>query len=329
MTSTGATPTIPLVDLEPWFTGSDDDRLELARQVDEHLQRCGFLVVTNHRLPQEVLDDCRSAARTFFHQPDDVKAAVAMDGPFYRGWIGNELESNAATYGVDTPPDLKETYAYGPVDVDDTARDALRDRYAPNVWPDAFPDVASSFGAFWRAARALNDELLDLLSLALGLDRTHLRDLSTAPTSIATINWYGPRGANEPLPDQFRVGPHTDFGTITVLDRESGLGGLQVQDENGAWVDAPDGPGGLTINTGDLLRRWTNDRWCSNVHRVLPPPSEEPTEELISLVYFGEPNPDALVETFPSCITADRPAQYDAILACDYLDQKMAELVVD
>ncbi|MEM1335998.1 MAG: isopenicillin N synthase family oxygenase, partial [Actinomycetota bacterium] len=80
---------------------------------------------------------------------------------------------------------------------------------------------------------------------------------------------------------------------------------------------------------GDLLRRWTNDRWCSNVHRVLPPPSEEPTEELISLVYFGEPNPDALVETFPSCITAHRPAQYDPILACDYLDRKMAELVVD
>lgn len=323
------TASIPLVDLEPWFTGSEEERVALARQVDELLQQCGFLVVTNHRVPADVIEACRSEARTFFHQPEEVKAAVAMEGDAYRGWIGSALESNAASYGVDTPPDLKETFAFGPIDVDETARNAAPERYAPNVWPESSAGVEPAFGAFWRAARRLNDELLDLLSVALGLPQTHLRELSSAPTSISTINWYGPRGGDDPLPNQFRVGPHTDFGVLTVLDREAGLGGLQVQDQSGEWVDAPNVPGSLTINTGDLLRRWTNDRWCSNVHRVLPPPAEAPSEELISLVYFGEPNHDAVVETFESCVSVDEPARYEPILACDYLDEKMAALVVD
>ncbi|MEO1060880.1 MAG: 2-oxoglutarate and iron-dependent oxygenase domain-containing protein [Actinomycetota bacterium] len=323
------TDSIPLVDLEPWFAGSPEQRETLARKVDEHLQRCGFLVVTSHRLPQEVLDDCRAKARTFFHLPLEVKSRVAMEGSAYRGWIGSELESNAASYGVDTPPDLKETYAFGPVDVDDSVGRAVPERFPPNVWPDTVPGLGGAFAAFWRAARALNDELLDVCSVALGLPTTHLRELSSAPTSTATVNWYGPRGGHEPLPDQFRVGPHTDFGVLTVLDREFGLGGLQVQHEDGSWVGAPDVPGGLVINTGDLLRRWTNDRWCSNVHRVLPPPAEAPTEELISLVYFGEPNHDAVVETFESCTSADRPARYEPILASRYLDEKMAALAVE
>ena len=122
-----------------------------------------------------------------------------------------------------------------------------------------------------------------------------------------SLNWYGPRGASDPEPNQFRVGPHTDFGTLTVLDREPGLGGLQVKDEAGDWIDAPHVEASLVINTGDLIRRWTNDRWCSNQHRVLPPPAEEPTEELISLVFFHEPDDDALIEALPTCVDQRAP----------------------
>ncbi len=322
--------TVPLIDLERWFDGTPEERLEIARQVDAHLQRCGFLIVTNHRVPQDVIDRCRSEAREFFHQRAEVKAKVALEPGPYRGWVGPGLESNAASYGVDTPPDLKEAFSYGPVDVADEAlRTAEPDFYGPNIWPNFSPDLRPAGEAWWRSARWLHDELLDVLSLALDLPLTTLRDMSASPTANVTLNWYGPRDANEPLPNQFRVGPHTDFGLLTVLDREPGLGGLQIKDDEGNWVDAPYVPGGLTINTGDLIRRWTNDRWCSNEHRVLPPPEELPSEELISLVYFGEPTYDTVVETFPSCISDDNPAKYPPILSRAYLDEKMAALVVD
>ncbi len=321
---------IPLVDLGRWFDGTEEERLALAREVDAHLQRCGFLLVTNHRLPQEVIDACRDELRTFFHQPTDVKAQIAMTGDAYRGWIAPGLESNAATYGIDTPPDLKETFGFGPVDVDDeTLRERAPAWYAPNRWPASVPGLQSAAEAWWRCARELHDELLDVLSLALGLPISRLRELSRSPTSNCSLNWYGPREANQPSPGQYRVGPHTDFGLLTVLAREPGMGGLQVSDQSGEWVDAPFVPGSLVINTGDLIRRWTNDRWCSNEHRVLPPPDERPQEELISLVFFGEPSHDTVIETFDSCMSEENPARYPPILARTYLDGKMAALVVD
>lgn len=321
---------IPLIDLDLWFEGTPEQRAALAAEVDDHLQRCGFLVVINHRIPSEVIDECRDEARAFFHQSADVKTEVAMTGGIYRGWVGPGLESNAATYGVDTPPDLKEGFSYGPVDVaDEGLRTSVPDFYGPNTWPDSRPSFQPAAEAWWREARRLHDDLLDVLSLALDLPLTTLRDMSASPTANVTINWYGPRSANEPQPNQFRVGPHTDFGLLTVLDREPGLGGLQIKDDADNWIDAPYVPGGLTINTGDLIRRWTNDRWCSNEHRVLPPPAEAPTEELISLVYFGEPTHDTMVETFDSCVSEDNPAKYPPILSRAYLDEKMAALVVD
>ncbi len=321
--------TIPLVDLEPWFSGTDDDRVELAAEVDAHLQRLGFLVLVNHRVPRALIDECRNRAREFFHQGAATKHDVAMTGDAYRGWVGPGLESNAATYGIDTPPDLKETFAFGPVDVvDESLRESEHRWFAPNRWPARPTGFQTAAEAWWRAGRSLADELLEILALGLDLPQRHLRDRSDATTAQVSINWYGPRGATEPLPGQFRIGPHTDFGTLTILDRQPGMGGLQVLDEDGAWIDAPFVEGSLLVNTGDMIRRWTNDRWVSNEHRVLPPPAAAPAEELISLVFFHEPNFDAVVAAFDTCVSAENPAKYPAVVAHEYLAAKMDALAI-
>ena len=101
-----------------------------------------------------------------------------------------------------------------------------------------------------------------------------------------------------------------------------------MRDEQGEWIDAPYVPGALLINTGDLIRRWTNDRWCSNQHRVLRPPASAPTEELISLVFFHEPDDDALIEALPTCVDAAHTALHPPVVAHDYLAEKMAALEV-
>ena len=320
---------IPLLDLAGWFDGDDADRRHLAAELDAHLQRLGFLVVVNHGVPRDVIDRCRDRCREFFHLPADDKASVTLSGKAYRGWVGPGLESNAATYGIDTPPDLKETFAFGPVDVvDETLRTSEPRWFSPNVWPESPHGFRDAAEAWWRAARTLTDEVLDLCSLALRLPQSHLRDRSRATTSQVSLNWYGPRGSTEPEPDQFRIGPHTDFGTLTILDREPGAGGLQVLDEHGEWIDAPFVPGSLLVNTGDMLRRWTNDRWSSNQHRVLPPPASAPAEELISLIFFHEPDHDAVVEAFDTCVSDTNPARYPAVIAHEYLASKMDALAV-
>ncbi|HEX2804902.1 MAG TPA: 2OG-Fe(II) oxygenase family protein, partial [Kineosporiaceae bacterium] len=120
-------------------------------------------------------------------------------------------------------------------------------------------------------------------------------------------------------PEQFRIGPHTDFGTLTLLDRQPGAGGLQVFTGDGDWVDAPFHPEALTVNVGDLLARWTGDRWTSARHRVLPPQPQAANEDLTSLVYFHECDHDALVESMPPPIGHRR---YTPVYAADYLEEQ-------
>ncbi|MEM9747367.1 MAG: 2-oxoglutarate and iron-dependent oxygenase domain-containing protein [Actinomycetota bacterium] len=328
-TATDGSIEIPLVDLDRWFDGDDAERAALAADVDAHLRRLGFLVVVNHRIPPEVMAACRRETLAFFHQPDEVKEGVALSGEAYRGWVGPGLESNAATYGVDTPPDVKETYAFGPVDVpDETLRERAPRWFEPNLWPPSPAEFRPAAEAWWRGARGLADELLQIFALALGLPQHHLVELCSATTSTVSLNWYWPRTHAEPDPGQFRIGPHTDFGTLTILDREPGSGGLQVLDESGAWIDAPVVEGGLIVNTGDMFSRWTNDRWQSNEHRVLPPPADDPDEELVSLIFFHEPNFDAVVDPFPTCVSDEWPAKYPPITADEYLGAKMDALSV-
>jgi isopenicillin N synthase-like dioxygenase len=144
--------------------------------------------------------------------------------------------------------------------------------------------------------RRVSDDLLALFAHALELPSNPWGALADQPTWTMNINHYPPVSVvGEPEPGQFRIGPHTDFGTVTVLDREPGAGGLQVYSEAEGWADAPYRPDALTVNIGDLLEYWSGRRWPSGRHRVLPPQPEAPEEDLVSLIYFYEANHDALV----------------------------------
>jgi isopenicillin N synthase-like dioxygenase len=141
------------------------------------------------------------------------------------------------------------------------------------------------------------------------------------------INWYPPMTlAGRPEPGQFRIGPHTDFGTLTVLDREPGRGGLQVWTEQDGWEDAPYVPGTFTINTGDLLARWSGARWKSNRHRVLPPQAEAPDEDLVSLVYFYEADHDAVIESLQPPI--GKPNDYPPVVSAQFLKKLLDAITV-
>lgn len=320
-------PTVPLVDLTGWYAGDPADRRRVAAEVDRALAEVGFLLVTGHRLRPELLAGVRAEARRFFALPPEAKVRYAcrVGG---RGWIPPGAESNGASEGLDTAPDLKESWTFGP--------DALPDRlagtldagwYGHNVWPRELPGLRVAGEAFGAAAGALADDLLEVFAAALGLPADFFTARCAAPPWSVNLNWYPPRAAVGPVADdQFRIGPHSDFGTLTILDREPGAGGLQVCTPAGEWVDAPFVPGALTVNTGDLLARWTGDRWRSTMHRVLPPPADVPTEELLSLVFFHEADPDVVVETLPT--VAAGPTAYEPVTAGGFLRSRLESIAV-
>jgi isopenicillin N synthase-like dioxygenase len=172
----------------------------------------------------------------------------------------------------------------------------------------------------------LEKTLLALLGYALGLEPDFFTRHMDHPTYGFNINWYpGTDVIGAPEPGQFRIGPHTDFGTVTILDRQAGKGGLQVFTDEGGWEDAPHDPDAFTINIGDLMARWTGDRWRSGRHRVLPPPADAPAEELMSLVYFGECTPGTRVESVPAPVGR---VAYPPVDSHVYLREKLDSITV-
>ncbi|GAA3384219.1 isopenicillin N synthase family dioxygenase [Cryptosporangium minutisporangium] len=311
---------VPSIDLRPWFADDDDAaRAAVAAQVDAALQRSGFMLVTGHGVAPELRAATRAAARAFFALPTEVKQqyAATVGG---RGWLPTGVEANGYAEGTETPPDLKETFAIGADEpVGDPAADDVW--FLPNVWPPEVPALQDTLTEYRAAMRTLADQLLELCAAALGLPTTFFVPTTDHPTWTLNINWYPPMGVvGEPEEGQYRIGPHTDFGTLTLLDREYGSGGLQVFTADDEWVDAPYDPDAFTINVGDLLARWTGDRWLSARHRVLPPQADAPDEDLVSLVYFYEANHDAVVETLEPPIGR---AAHPPVVCGDFIRERL------
>ncbi|WP_340376912.1 2-oxoglutarate and iron-dependent oxygenase domain-containing protein [Streptomyces sp. SS7] len=318
-------PRIPTVDLRPWLDGDAEARGAVARTVDEALQTAGFLLVTGHGVDPSLRSRIRAAARTFFTLPAEVKQpyAVKVGG---RGWLGPGAEANGYSEGTETPPDLKESLTFA---TDEPFADPVVDAewYAPNVWPAEVPELKGLCEEYLARMAGLEKQLLSLLGEALGLEPDFFSRHMDHPTYGFNINWYpGTDVVGEPEPGQFRIGPHTDFGTVTILDRQAGKGGLQVWTEERGWQDAPFDPAALTVNIGDLMARWTGDRWRSGRHRVLPPPADEPAEELMSLVYFGECTPGTIVESVPAPVGR---VAYEAVDSHVYLRGKLDSITVE
>jgi isopenicillin N synthase-like dioxygenase len=316
--------TVPVVDLAPWFGPDEAGRRQVAAEVDAALQDAGFLLVTGHGVPDAARESARAAARRFFDLPVEVKQRyVATIGQ--RGWIPPGAEANGYAEGTETPPDLKETFAVG---ADLPTGDPATDRawFLRNVWPAELPELRPAVTDYLGRMRALADELLVICATGLDLPPDFFVRHADHPSYTLNINWYPSMTALGPAePGQYRIGPHTDFGTVTILDRQVGLGGLQLYTVDGDWVDAPFRPGAFTINVGDLLARWTGDRWRSTRHRVLPPDPTAPDEELLSLIYFYEVNPGAIIESLPPPIGR---RQHPPVRAADYLADKLSAITV-
>ncbi|GLY32331.1 2-oxoglutarate and iron-dependent oxygenase domain-containing protein [Kineosporia sp. NBRC 101731] len=314
---------IPQVDLQPWFHGSARDRSAVASQVDRALQESGFLLVSGHGVDPELPRATRAAARRFFALPKALKQSyeTTVGG---RGWQPPGVEANGASEGLKTPPDLKESYSSG--SEGSGPHDADPFWHPQNVWPGEVPEIRTTFSAYTDAMRRLSDELLMLFAAALELEPDHFTRHTRRPKFTLNVNRYP--SLNEtgaPQEGQFRIGPHTDFGTLTVLDREPGVGGLQVSGDDGGWVDAPYEEGALTVNIGDMMARWTGDRWRSARHRVLPPHASAPDEDLVSLVYFYVTDMEARIASLPEPVGV---RGYPEVGAVDYLREKLASITV-
>jgi isopenicillin N synthase-like dioxygenase len=313
---------IPVIDLAPYLEGTRADRARVAAEVNRACEEIGFFLIKGHGVAQETVDRTYHTAEAFFRLPTDDKLPIKIPSvDIARGYTPFKGETLSAGLGKAAPADLKEMIDMGPVDVpggEYYERAEARNFFHPNLWPAKPDNFRPVMETYYRRMNRLANDLMGVFALALDLPEDFFFDKLDKNMSALRVICY-PEQKEAPEPGQLRGGAHTDYGTLTILMSDKAAGGMQAEHREGYWVDVVIEPGTYVINIGDIMQIWTNDRWVSTMHRVVNPPAELADKaRRHSIVFFHQPNYDALIDTLPSCFSAQRPKKYEPLTYKDH-----------
>ena len=308
---------IPVIDLEGNLDVGIASSGRAAAALYQALSTIGFAYIRGHRVSPATTAAAFAASREFHASTPAQKQSIAINA-FHRGYMGM-ASSTIVTSSVArvTQPNMSESLMLmHELPPDDPALLAGQPLQGPNQWPDWLPDFKLRMTRYQREVDELARYLVRLITISLGLPPDALCHHFERPTTFLRALHYPPQ---EPGPaDQFGSAPHTDYGIITVLAQDNS-GGLQVRPRGGDWIDAPPMDDTFVLNVGDMLARWTNNRFVSTPHRVV----NRSGGDRYSLPYFLDPSMDTLVECLPSCTDAANPPHYPPVRYGDYLLERL------
>lgn len=314
---------IPLIDIADFDSGNEAARSRVVAQWREALDSIGFVTIRGHGISEQLMADLHGRACAFFDQPLEKKLLHGVSSPDQRGEVGYIPpmgESVGRTSGEAGVPDIVESLSFS--NIVEPAADPDRRLARKAGLP---PELCTAAEDYAAAAYALGLRLMRLSASALGLAPDYFDPLYSPMQNKLRLAHY-PEQLVMPPAGQLRNAAHTDFAGFTILLQDDAPGGLQVLMPDGSWIDVPSVPGTLVINTGDLLQRWTNDRWVSNVHRVVnPPAASRGSARRLSIVFFTGPRDDAEIACLPGCATTERPLRYPPITAGEHIRAKIRQ----
>ena len=313
--------TVPVIDLAPLRTGSQEVKDPIAEQVGRACEEIGFFMVIGHGIDNNVIERAYASATAFFDLPLDeklqsLKPAVHINrgySPFRSRTVGAEIDKTLT-------PSLQEGFAIGQPDVPDDpyyhAPQALNN-FAPDIWPPHPANFEPALRDYYQAMEDLSDTLTEIFARSLSLPSDFFvprmnRHIST----LRLVNY--PALDAEPEPGAIRSGEHSDTGVLTILLIDD-IPGLQVKNRQGEWIDLKHQADAFIVNIGDMMMQWTNDRWVSTRHRVInPPKGAGGAARRLSMPYFSQPNYDALIECIETCTGLNNPPKYPPVTSGDH-----------
>jgi len=313
---------IPVLDLPAWRSADAAERARIAAELDTALRETGMFLLRGHDVPAELTNRIRTEGRAFFDLPADQKKKYSVRRPYDNGYRGLGELVVGDVYGEESAPaDLHEAYHTGPQHrTGDPKFDSLY--YPDNRWPAELPSLQATNTAYTDHMVRVAHEMLEVFAEVLGIPDEFFTAQAGRATWTQNVNWYPSLNAVGSVAEgQMRVGPHSDFGTLSLLDRQEGVGGLEVFNDRDGWFAPPFEDGTLAVILGDLMNLWTDGRWRALRHRVLAPASSVPEEELVSLVFFFEADPDAQVN--PLAAPAGGGAGMSPVIAGESILEKV------
>ena len=301
--------TIPVIDIAPLRAGDMSPALEIGRACRE----IGFFYITNHGIPQAVIDEVLAQAKRFFDLPLAEKEKSAIEhSSCHRGWFrvgGENLDPAKQKYNGD----LKEGFKIGR----DLALDHPRvvaglPLHGPDVWPD-LPGWRAVMQDYYERMVELGTLLLRAFAVALDLKPDYFEGWLEVPmTTLGPLHY--PAQTGHITEAQIGAGAHTDYGCLTILYQDNS-GGLQVQGLDGRWLAAPPIPGSFVVNIGDMMERWTNGVFRSTLHRVV----NSSGHDRYSLPFFFDPDFYAPIACLPTCLKPGEAPKYPPTNAGQHL----------
>ena len=277
----------------------------------------GFAVITDHPIPQPVIDKALAAAKAFFALPSETKMKYDdSQGGGQRGYtaFGQENAKDKAA------ADLKEFWHRGRKAPTGYGLESVM-RETPSVPEIEGFDTATSDLFF--ALDELGMDLLQAIARHLGLEPQWFTPRVVDGNSILRLLHYPPQTSAQPK-GAVRAGAHEDINVITLL-----LGaeeaGLEVKHSSGAWIPINPPDGAIVVNIGDMLDRMTGGILPSTTHRVVNPSPERARFPRYSTPFFLHFAPNVLIDPLEQCLAeGGKPAE--PILAQDYLMQRLKEI---
>jgi isopenicillin N synthase-like dioxygenase len=273
--------TIPVLDLRSW-TSTEPERAAFVRALGQGLEEYGFVAITGHGIPPELLDRAYATARRVFSLPVDVKRRYETpeDGR-QRGYTSFGVE-----HAKDTrTPDLKEFWHVGrtlpvghPMD-----GEVPRNRH-----PREVAEFGPLFDDLFVRMEGFANQLLEGVAVYLGVPTSYFRDMVRDGNSVLRLIHYPELGGGVPG-GAVRAAAHEDINLLTVLP-VSTRPGLEILTRDGRWLGVNTPPDVMVCDTGDMMQLLTGGRLPSTTHRVVNPGG--PDGGRLSMPFFLHPHPD-------------------------------------
>jgi isopenicillin N synthase-like dioxygenase len=301
---------IPTIALTGLRSGRAADLERVGREIGAAARGLGFFSVSDHGIPQALIDGVFAESAAFFALPQTEKDALSVgQSTAYRGYVRLGEEKLDPTIAAD----VKECFNAGP-DLAASDPDVLAGKpfHAVNQWP-VMPEFRPTLLCFQAAALELIVLLHRAIAVDLGIEPAFFDSRFDRAVGILRLLHYPPHPGTFDG-SVYGAGAHTDYGNLTLLAQDAN-GGLEVRKRDGGWVGVPPAAGTFVCNIGDCLMRWTNDVYVSNAHRVV----NRSGRERFSVAFFGDPNSDALVACLPSVLGPGEAPKYPPVTFADYL----------
>jgi len=284
----------------------------LAGELRTALTEIGFYYIVNHGIPRERVRGIYDAAARFHALPVDEKMKIRIDkhNVGYLPMKGDTLRTSVVQ--TVTRPNLNEAFFVardlGPDHPDVVANRRFR---SANQWP-VLPGFRETVMGYCDALEALVKKLVRLYAAALDLPPQWFDAAFEDLQYKLRMTHYPPQepSAN----DDFGIAPHTDTSFLTVLAPNE-VPGLAIRTQGGQWIDAPAIADAFVVNGGQLLLRWTNDRFLATAHRAI----NRSGGERYALAFFCDAAIDWPIAAVPTCGAPDKPPLYPTTTYTGYM----------